>query len=56
MSHGTADPTPSRVSSTGEPSGVVEPDIDIRPDGSGFDSLDHLLDRERSSFKIGLGI
>jgi putative DNA primase/helicase len=28
--------------STGEPSGVVALDIDIRPDGSGFDSLDDL--------------
>jgi hypothetical protein len=27
---------------TGEPSGVVALDIDIRPDGSGFDSLDDL--------------
>jgi putative DNA primase/helicase len=27
---------------TGEPSGVVALDIDIRPDGSGFDSLDYL--------------
>jgi hypothetical protein len=27
---------------TGEPSGIVALDIDIRPDGSGFDSLDEL--------------
>jgi putative DNA primase/helicase len=27
---------------TGEPSGIVTLDIDIRPDGSGFDSLDEL--------------